>query len=52
MPVQFIPSPPICVGGKVLRSIKMASVWQPMPDMATEPSGTFVDVLCGQPEQK
>ena len=26
--------------------------WQPMPAPAIEPSGTFVEVLCGQPEQK
>ena len=25
--------------------------WQPMPAMAREPSGTAVEVLCGQPEQ-
>ena len=27
-------------------------VWQPMPPPATEPSGSFVEVLCGQPLQK
>src|SRR5664280_2518850 len=26
--------------------------WQPMPACAREPSGTFVDMLCGQPAQK
>ena len=26
--------------------------WQPMPPPATDPSGTSVEVLCGQPEQK
>jgi len=26
--------------------------WQPMPASAREPSGSFVLVLCGQPEQK
>ena len=26
--------------------------WQPIPARAFEPSGTLVDVLCGQPEQK
>ena len=26
--------------------------WQPMPPPATAPSGTIVDRLCGQPEQK
>ena len=27
-------------------------VWHPMPAPATEPSGTFVERLCGQPLQK
>ena len=27
-------------------------VWQPMPPPASEPSGTAVERLCGQPEQK
>ena len=26
--------------------------WQPMPASARLPSGTWVEVLCGQPEQK
>src|SRR5258707_3835793 len=26
--------------------------WQPMPAKARLPSGTLVEVLCGQPEQK
>eukprot|EP00581_Thalassiosira_minuscula_P035607 CAMPEP_0184473610 /NCGR_PEP_ID=MMETSP0740-20130409/125497_1 /TAXON_ID=385413 /ORGANISM="Thalassiosira miniscula, Strain CCMP1093" /LENGTH=41 /DNA_ID= /DNA_START= /DNA_END= /DNA_ORIENTATION= len=26
--------------------------WQPMPLMALDPSGSLVEVLCGQPEQK
>ena len=26
--------------------------WQPMPAIARLPSGTLVEVLCGQPEQK
>ena len=31
---------------------QMRHVWQPMPASASEPSGTWVEVLCGQPEQK
>jgi len=30
----------------------MAMPWQPMPAAATLPSGTTVERLCGQPEQK
>ena len=26
--------------------------WQPMPALAMEPSGSTVERLCGQPEQK
>ncbi|MEZ5791857.1 MAG: hypothetical protein R3D34_14095 [Nitratireductor sp.] len=26
--------------------------WQPMPAKARDPSGTLVEELCGQPEQK
>ena len=36
----------------VERSIQIAITWQPMPAVARLPSGTTVDVLCGQPEQK
>ena len=37
----------------VLRSgIQVAMAWQPMPAMARLPSGTTVELLCGQPEQK
>ncbi len=51
-PIQFAPSPPICVTASVRRSgIHAAMPWQPMPPSATEPSGTTVEVLCGQPEQ-
>src|ERR1700746_1091135 len=49
---QSTPSPPIWIKPVVSRSIHDAMKWQPMPACATEPSGTFVDVLCGQPEQK
>ena len=32
--------------------IQIAMPWQPMPAIARLPSGTRVEVLCGQPEQK
>ena len=35
-----------------MRSIHSAMKWQPMPAKARLPSGTLVEVLCGQPEQK
>ena len=50
-PTQGTPSPPIWVKPVVLRSIHSDMKWQPMPAMAREPSGTLVEVLCGQPEQ-
>ena len=34
------------------RSMPIAMPWQPMPAAATLPSGTTVERLCGQPEQK
>ena len=49
---QLTPSPPIWIKDEVLRSIQLAMKWQPMPASACDPSGTRVDVLCGQPEQK
>ena len=51
-PIQGTPSPPMCVNVDVERSIQIAMTWQPMPAVARLPSGTLVDVLCGQPEQK
>ena len=36
----------------VLGFTRMAMVWQPMPARARLPSGTRVERLCGQPEQK
>src|ERR1700675_5050590 len=51
-PTQGTPSPPICVNVSVLRSIHSAMKWQPMPAIARLPSGTLVEGLCGQPEQK
>jgi len=42
----------MCVNVDVLRSIQIAITWQPIPAVARLPSGTLVDVLCGQPEQK
>ena len=49
---QSTPSPPIWISPAVSRSIQLAMKWQPMPACAREPSGTRVDVLCGQPAQK
>src|SRR6188474_1791841 len=51
-PSQDAPSPPMWVKVDVLRSIQIDMKWQPIPATARLPSGTFVDVLCGQPEQK
>src|SRR3990170_307227 len=51
-PTQCTPSPPICVRPTVCRSMVRAIEWQPMPPPASEPSGTTVERLCGQPEQK
>ena len=50
-PIHGTPSPPICVKPTVARSIHTTMKWQPMPAIASEPSGTRVLVLCGQPEQ-
>ncbi len=36
----------------MLRSIHSDMKWHPMPAKARLPSGTLVEVLCGQPEQK
>ena len=49
---QLTPSPPIWISELVSRSIQLAMKWQPIPASAFEPSGTLVDELCGQPEQK
>ena len=51
-PIQGAPSAPMCVKVAVSRSIQTAMKWQPMPAGARLPSGTRVEVLCGQPEQK
>src|SRR6185437_16861875 len=51
-PTHGTPSPPICVNVSVLRSIHNDMKWHPMPAKARLPSGTLVEVLCGQPEQK
>jgi hypothetical protein len=34
------------------RPVNATIAWQPMPPPATAPSGTSVERLCGQPEQK
>ena len=52
MPSQGVPSPPIWVKASVSRSMKRARKWQPMPARAWLPSGTLVELLCGQPGQK
>ena len=50
---QSMPSLPIGTCGNVLdRSIQPTMAWQPMPPLASESSGTRVDMLCGQPAQK
>src|SRR6185437_16061735 len=51
-PTHGTPSPPIWVNVSVDRSTHNAMKWQPMPAKARLPSGTLVEVLCGQPEQK
>src|SRR5260370_41159471 len=51
-PTQGTPSPPIWVNVSVERSIHSAMKWQPMPAKARLPSGTLVEALCGQPDQK
>lgn len=51
-PTHCTPSPPICTTFSLWRSIQMAMVLQPTEPWAMEPSGTTVDRLCGQPEQK
>lgn len=50
-PTHMAPSPPIWVV-PMLRSWKTVMTWQPMPLAAIDPSGTTVERLCGQPEQK
>ena len=46
------PPPPIWNRVGVLRSgRKVAMPWQPMPPKAIDPSGTLVELLCGQPAQ-
>ena len=52
VPTQGTPSAPMWVKVSVRRSIHCAMKWQPMPASARLPSGTRVEVLCGQPEQK
>ncbi len=53
MPTHCTPSPPMWVTPAVRRSGMVSAMpWQPMPAAAIEPSGTTVERLCGQPEQK
>jgi hypothetical protein len=51
-PTHCAPSPPICVNPAPVRSIVTAMPWHPMPAAAIDPSGTTVERLWGQPEQK
>ena len=51
MPTNGAPSPPICVKVRVWSLSSSAMKWQPMPAVAKLPSGSFVDVPCGQPAQ-
>src|SRR5580692_9878580 len=50
-PAQVAPSPPIWVKVRVASPSSSAMKWQPMPALAKLPSGSFVDVACGQPAQ-
>ena len=50
--IHGTPSPPIWAKPAVSRSIQEAMTWQPMPEFAFDPSGSLVEELCGQPEQK
>lgn len=55
LPDPLGPSPPICVKPVTAESVRrdrVTRVWQPMPPPAIEASGTAVERLCGQPEQK
>ena len=51
-PTHCAPSPPMWVMPRVPRFIPSTRPWQPIPPPARLPSGTTVDRLCGQPEQK
>ncbi len=56
IPNHWAPSLPIAVRPTMWPtrsgSINITMLWQPMPAPTSAPSGTFVDELCGQPEQK
>ena len=55
MPIHCAPSPPICVMPVISplpSGFSRTIVWQPMPAPTSVPSGAFVELLCGQPEQK
>jgi hypothetical protein len=51
-PTNGTPSPPIWVKVRVVSPSSSAMKWQPMPALAKLPSGSLVDVACGQPAQK
>ena len=51
-PIHWAPSPPMCEMLTAPRSIHRTMAWQPTPPPTTEPSGSVVERLCGQPLQK
>ena len=51
-PSQWTPSPPIWLKVRVASPCSSAMMWQPIPATAVLPSGTLVEVACGQPAQK
>ena len=51
MPTNGAPSPPIWVKVRVWSLSSSAMKWQPMPAVAKLPSGSRVEVPCGQPAQ-
>ena len=51
-PTKGAPSPPMWVKVRVCGPSSIAMKWQPMPALAKLPSGSLVDVACGQPAQK
>src|ERR1700710_1519887 len=54
-PIHCAPSPPIWVSAVTAESVRadiVTRVWPPTPPPARDPSGTAVERLWGQPEQK
>ncbi len=50
-PMKGAPSPPIWAKVRVFGPSSIAMKWQPMPALAKLPSGSLVEVACGQPAQ-